>query len=73
METRVLASGRIAVLDSKGKVVEILSADPYEYEPEPWEFEPTCRICDATGHGYPGVGPCPLEDVSYADEPWWAL
>lgn len=23
--------------------------------------EPTCSICDAVGHGYPGGGPCPLE------------
>ena len=22
---------------------------------------PTCSICDALGHGYPGGGPCPLE------------
>lgn len=23
--------------------------------------DPSCSICDATGHGYPGGGPCPLE------------
>jgi hypothetical protein len=23
---------------------------------------PTCSLCDAVGHGYPGAGPCPLED-----------
>jgi hypothetical protein len=23
---------------------------------------PTCSLCDAPGHGYPGAGPCPLEE-----------
>jgi hypothetical protein len=23
---------------------------------------PTCSLCDALGHGYPGGPPCPLED-----------
>lgn len=23
---------------------------------------PCCWICDGVGHGYPGAGPCPLED-----------
>lgn len=23
---------------------------------------PTCNICDGLGHGYPGAGPCPLEE-----------
>jgi hypothetical protein len=23
---------------------------------------PTCLICDGVGHGYPGAGPCPLEE-----------
>jgi hypothetical protein len=69
MNTRVLASGRIAVLDSKGKVVEILTAEPYEKE-----WIPTCGLCDGVGHGYPGAGPCPVyEDHQYPDEPDWAL
>lgn len=32
---------------------------------------PTCSLCDAVGHGYPGAGPCPLESPDpsyYADE-----
>ncbi|MDQ6796454.1 MAG: hypothetical protein M3011_00275 [Actinomycetota bacterium] len=37
-----------------------------------WQAEgPTCSICDAVGHGYPGGGPCPLESPDpcyYADE-----
>lgn len=32
---------------------------------------PTCSLCDAAGHGYPGAGPCPLEergsDEAYAE------
>jgi hypothetical protein len=33
----------------------------------------TCSICDALGHGYPGGGPCPLEDSGrYDNEPEWA-
>jgi len=28
---------------------------------------PTCSICDGLGHGYPGGGPCPLEDRGYWD------
>jgi hypothetical protein len=34
---------------------------------------PTCSICDAVGHGYPGGPPCPLEVTDYSGEPWWAL
>lgn len=26
------------------------------------EPERTCSICDGLGHGYPGAGPCPLEE-----------
>ena len=28
---------------------------------------PSCSICDALGHGYPGGGPCPLEERGYWD------
>lgn len=37
----------------------------------PWEG-PTCSICDGLGHGYPGGGPCPLEDRGYDDGPGFA-
>lgn len=37
---------------------------------------PSCSICDALGHGYPGGGPCPLEETG-EDDPrereLWAL
>lgn len=31
---------------------------------------PTCSLCDGLGHGYPGGGPCPLEEnrLSAADD-----
>jgi hypothetical protein len=34
---------------------------------------PSCSICDALGHGYPGGPPCPLEVCDYSGEPEWAL
>ena len=44
-----------------------------DFDDLPDGFEgPTCSICDALGHGYPGAGPCPLEVADYSDEPWWA-
>lgn len=39
-------------------------------EIDAWDQEedgPTCSICDGLGHGYPGAGPCPLEDRGWAD------
>lgn len=33
-----------------------------ESDQEPAE-PPTCSICDGLGHGYPGGGPCPLEET----------
>jgi hypothetical protein len=33
------------------------------------EFDegPSCSLCDGLGHGYPGGGPCPLEDRGWQD------
>lgn len=73
---RVLASGNIALLD-EGKVVWTGPIEDAEYaaycHDEQKNYVPTCSLCDAPGHGYPGGGPCHLEDVDYSDEPWWAL
>jgi hypothetical protein len=33
---------------------------------------PTCNICDGLGHGYPGAGPCPLEERGEQGVPYWA-
>ena len=30
-----------------------------------YEDERTCSICDGLGHGYPGAGPCPLEERGF--------
>ena len=39
------------------------TADEDEWDPDDDEYEgPTCSICDGLGHGYPGGGPCPLEE-----------
>jgi len=35
-------------------------------------MQPTCSICDGLGHGYPGAGPCPLEERGEEGVPWWA-
>lgn len=44
-----------------------------EHRPSPRTWGPTCNICDALGHGYPGGGLCPLEVTDYSGEPAWAL
>jgi hypothetical protein len=43
-------------------------------EPDPDDYDegPTCSICDGLGHGYPGAGPCPLEQRGEEGVPWWA-
>ena len=38
--------------------VEMFLQEQEHYENEP----PCCSICDGMGHGYPGGGPCPLEE-----------
>ena len=34
--------------------------------PDCCEEPPCCSICDGIGHGYPGAGPCPLENTMSA-------
>jgi hypothetical protein len=36
-------------------------------EEEPYDYGRTCSLCDAVGHGYPGAGPCPLEERGWMD------
>jgi hypothetical protein len=55
---RRLASGRLVDVDPDGHV---------HFESEQVEEGPSCNICDALGHGYPGGGPCPLEETGWAD------
>jgi hypothetical protein len=52
----------------KGKVVARFGSDAEAAEylygpPDP----PTCSLCDGIGHGYPGAGPCPLEERGAMD------
>jgi len=48
-------NGRVYEVDEAGKVVNRW----FDYQ----EYEgPSCSLCDALGHGYPGGGPCPLEE-----------
>lgn len=49
-----LASGTQVLLDADGRPIMRVGA--------PVGF---CSICDGLGHGYPGGGPCPLEDRGY--------
>lgn len=48
------------------------SGTPEDY-PDPEDGMRFCSICDAMGHGYPGGGPCPLEDRGWDEppEPWF--
>lgn len=50
------------------------SGDVEDWDPEDawWDDRPTCTICDGLGHGYPGGGPCPLEERGEQGVPWWA-
>lgn len=65
-------NGRWYILEQGGKVI----AGPMtESQARAYfgDYEgPTCSICDGLGHGYPGGGPCPLEDRgAYEPEERW--
>ena len=68
--TRRLASGSLAQVDARGRVTAIWTEDDMAWE------GPSCSLCDALGHGYPGGPPCPLEDRGEYDpceRELWAL
>lgn len=52
-----------------GEALEAVEADLFGDEVETWQQ--TCSICDGLGHGYPGAGPCPLEDRGYDTDGIW--
>lgn len=56
------SAGRWYIIDKRtGKVLSgPMTQDACMYA-FGWEG-PSCSICDGLGHGYPGGGPCPLED-----------
>jgi hypothetical protein len=48
---------------TKKELKDLTAAAEAAAQEEPEGYEgPTCSICDALGHGYPGGPPCPLED-----------
>lgn len=64
-------NGRWYILDQDRKVISgPMSREDCMYA-FGWEG-PSCSICDGLGHGYPGGGPCPLEDRgAYEPEERW--
>ena len=56
------ATGRRYFIEANGLAV----AADYPDDDPTYDEGPTCSLCDALGHGYPGGGPCPLEDRG-----WW--
>lgn len=71
-QTRMTVELHDELLNEPRYTLEALRALGYESEDEPR----CCSICDGPGHGYPGGGPCPLENMmSWADverEEWEA-
>lgn len=55
------STGRTYWIDERGVAIPEL---PYG---DDYQEGPTCSLCDALGHGYPGAGPCPLEQRGYDD------
>lgn len=55
---RTLSSGTEVWVDGDGLA---------HFELPDYDDGPTCSICDALGHGYPGGRPCPLEDRGWDD------
>lgn len=68
-EVRRFPSGRLVnILDGRVTVLTDEEAeqidDAIAYD---WEAGRTCSLCDGLGHGYPGGGPCPLEERGHWD------
>lgn len=57
--------------DREGHVhTTVAEARECQFAPDPLYDAPTCSICDGVGHGYPGGGPCPLEEQGWAAARW---
>lgn len=65
-EVRVFPSGRTVSIDPGGRVT-VLDGDALDMLDEAIYEDGLryCSICDGIGHGYPGGGPCPLEERGY--------
>lgn len=67
---RQFASGKVAHVQADGSFrvldpVEAANLDEYVYGPAEDPDVRYCSLCDGVGHGYPGGGPCPLEERGY--------
>jgi hypothetical protein len=64
----VTRDGVVTYADCEGgRHFERIAGTWVENFPE-WEDQgPTCSLCDAVGHGYPGGGPCPLEERGWEE------
>lgn len=63
LDCRRIASGRFALVGTAGRVLDIVDIDDIpDFGQFDYDDGPTCSICDALGHGYPGGRPCPLEE-----------
>lgn len=69
-ERRIDPTVRRTAQDRRDAARQIAAAKDEQYG---YDEGPSCSLCDALGHGYPGGPPCPLEDSGrYDDEPEWA-
>ena len=71
-----LCADHAAAERGRGRAIRVVTdGDCQGCEAEAYAYEARCcSICDGVGHGYPGGGPCPLEDRgAYDGEPAWAL
>jgi hypothetical protein len=48
-------------------MADVAATEVMDDEQEQPDEGPSCSICDALGHGYPGGGPCPLEERGAMD------
>ena len=58
------AASELARRVAQGEDLDTVEVDLFGGEEE---WVPTCSLCDAVGHGYPGAGPCPLEEHGHED------
>lgn len=78
-ELQALAdAGHIGAQEAIADLYDLAAQQAHDSDTEPPEDYygegPCCSVCDGLGHGYPGGGPCPLEESGSYDydppEPW---
>lgn len=65
VQVRRFPSGNVVQVNADGTVTPVSDDDLADLD-EHYEG-PTCSLCDGLGHGYPGGGPCPLEERGWAE------